>query len=92
VRQGDPISPFLFIIGLEALHVAFEKAVLEGRYSIIKLPNSGPSVSHLFYADDAIFLGEWSEENVHILAWLLRCFNLASGLKINFEKCKMVGI
>ncbi|XP_071717918.1 uncharacterized protein [Rutidosis leptorrhynchoides] len=43
-------------------------------------------ISHLQYADDIIFLGEWSRVNVHSLQYLLKCFELASGLKVNFHK------
>ncbi|GKB74270.1 hypothetical protein Tco_0935682 [Tanacetum coccineum] len=43
-------------------------------------------ISHLFYADDAMFIGEWSEQNLHNIVKVLNCFHLASGLKINIAK------
>nr|KAJ0214561.1 hypothetical protein LSAT_V11C400158790 [Lactuca sativa] len=81
LRQGDPLSPFLFIIAAE------EKGVFEG----IQLPRLGPNISHLQYVDDVIFMGKWSPENIKNIIRILRCFELASGLKINLAKCKLYG-
>ncbi|XP_021984670.1 uncharacterized protein LOC110880455 [Helianthus annuus] len=92
VRQGDPLSPLLFILAMEALHIATESAVNVGIFKGVKTPGEGPSISHLLYADDALFVGEWSEENFHNLARLLRCFHLSSGLKVNFSKSKVFGV
>lgn len=44
-----------------------------------------------FYVDDAIFLGEWKELNIRNIVRVLRCFFLASGLKININKSKLLG-
>ncbi|GJR29610.1 RNA-directed DNA polymerase, eukaryota, reverse transcriptase zinc-binding domain protein [Tanacetum coccineum] len=46
----------------------------------------------MFYADDAIFLGEWSDGNISTLIHVLKCFFHASGLKINLNKSKIMGI
>lgn len=63
VRQGDPLSPFLFIIAVKGLHMAMEMAKEKGLFQGIKLPQDGPVISHLQYADDVIFMGSWSIEN-----------------------------
>nr|KAJ0221007.1 hypothetical protein LSAT_V11C200075540 [Lactuca sativa] len=91
IRQGNPLSPFLFIIATEGLHIAMEEGKEIGIFEGIKLPNHGPSLSHLQYADDVIFLGSWSIENAKNLICILRCFELASGLKINMSKSKIYG-
>nr|GEX22641.1 hypothetical protein [Tanacetum cinerariifolium] len=43
-------------------------------------------------ADDAIFIGKWSKDNVNALLLMLHCFFLASGLKINVHKSSLTGI
>ncbi|KAJ0575244.1 putative RNA-directed DNA polymerase [Helianthus annuus] len=92
VRQGDPLSPLLFILAMEALHIATDCAVGEGIFKGMSTPGEGPTVSHLLYADDVLFVGEWSESNFYNLARLLRCFHLSSGLKVNFVKSKVFGV
>lgn len=92
VRQGDPLSPFLFIIAMEGLNVALKAAIEKGIFKGIKIPENGPLISHLFYADDALFIGEWSRSNLKNLARILRCFHASSGLKVNFFKFKVFGI
>nr|KAJ0194161.1 hypothetical protein LSAT_V11C800395240 [Lactuca sativa] len=49
----------------------------------------GLNISHLFYIDDALFIGEWSRSNLKNLARILRCFHVSSGLKVNFFKSKV---
>lgn len=92
VRQGDPLSPFLFIIAMEGINVAMAEAKEKGFFSGIHIPNNGPNISHLLYADDALFIGEWSRPNLKNLARILRCFHVTSGLKVNFNKSQVFGI
>ena len=64
----------------------------KGLFYGVKIGNGDPLISHLFYADDAIFVGEWSQNNLKNLARILRCFHITSGLKVNFHKSKVFGI
>nr|GEV83822.1 reverse transcriptase domain, reverse transcriptase zinc-binding domain protein [Tanacetum cinerariifolium] len=50
------------------------------------------SISHLMYADDVIFFGEWSWVNTQNLISMIRCFFLISGLKINVHKSNVLGV
>ncbi|GJS80706.1 RNA-directed DNA polymerase, eukaryota, reverse transcriptase zinc-binding domain protein [Tanacetum coccineum] len=90
LRQGDPLSPFLFIIAMEGLHVAMEDAMTAGLYNGFKI--NSLNLSHLFFADDALFIGEWSHNNVKSLVAILDCFHKVSGLKINYHKSKLFGV
>ncbi|GJR15654.1 hypothetical protein Tco_0798306 [Tanacetum coccineum] len=49
-------------------------------------------LSHLFYVDDAVFLGQWSNSNIGVIVKVLECFYRASGLRINMNKSKLMGI
>ncbi|KAK9067117.1 hypothetical protein SSX86_014442 [Deinandra increscens subsp. villosa] len=86
LRQGDPLSPFLFVIAMEALSCILRKAESAGLFSGVSLPNNGPSISHLLFADDVLFIGNWSASSLLNINRILRCFFLSSGLKINLSK------
>ncbi|GJR93592.1 hypothetical protein Tco_0265766 [Tanacetum coccineum] len=49
-------------------------------------------ISHLQYADDALFIGQWSLANANNLSSILICFHLAFGFKVNFNKSRLYGI
>ncbi|GJW08783.1 RNA-directed DNA polymerase, eukaryota [Tanacetum coccineum] len=49
-------------------------------------------ISHLFYADDAVFIGEWSQDNLKGIMNMLRCFSLLSGLSINIKKSHLLKV
>nr|GEY04183.1 RNA-directed DNA polymerase, eukaryota [Tanacetum cinerariifolium] len=91
LKQSDPLSPFLFILVMKSLHISFQRVVDAGLFTGIKINNS-IHLSHMFFADDAVFVGRWSDANIDILVNVLDYFNRASGLKINMCKSKIIGI
>nr|KAJ0215996.1 hypothetical protein LSAT_V11C300134550 [Lactuca sativa] len=62
LRQGDPLSPFLFVIIMEALHVDVLDAIDANFIRGIKIGNL--LISHFIYADDVLFLTKWPRANV----------------------------
>ncbi|GJX98275.1 RNA-directed DNA polymerase, eukaryota, reverse transcriptase zinc-binding domain protein [Tanacetum coccineum] len=92
LRQGDPLSPFLFILVMEGLHNAFEEAVGNGLITGVNIKNSTINVSHLFYADDVIITTDWNAKDMDNIIRVLHVFYLASGLKINIHKSNIYGI
>ena len=85
LRQGDPLSPYLFIIAIDTLQRILDTATedgvlspLRGRYANLRLS---------LYADDAvIFLNPVAEE-VTALFGILEHFGNATGLRLNMAKC-----
>lgn len=92
VRQGDPLSPFIFIITMEAFTFFMNKGCELELFKGLKTPHNGPILTHLLYADDVMVIGEWMSENADFIARFMRAFNLISGLKINFHKSFLYGI
>ncbi|KAJ0887886.1 putative RNA-directed DNA polymerase [Helianthus annuus] len=92
IRQGDLLSPFLFIFVMEAFSGMVRKACDSGSFDGVRLPNDGPKISHFLYADDAKVMGEWSLFNFKALRRLLRVFHLCSGLRININKSILFGV
>ncbi|GJV35595.1 RNA-directed DNA polymerase, eukaryota [Tanacetum coccineum] len=91
LKQGDPIAPFLFLLIMEAFHLSFNRAVEAGTFKGYKF-DSSLTLSHLFYADDAVFIGEWSQDNLKGIMHILRCFSILSGMTINFQKSQLLGV
>ncbi|GJX94112.1 RNA-directed DNA polymerase, eukaryota, reverse transcriptase zinc-binding domain protein [Tanacetum coccineum] len=91
LKQGDPLSPFLFILVMESLHLSFQNVVNTGLFKGVML-DSSLQLSHLFYADDMVFLGQWCDSNISIIVHVLEFFFRASGLRINMHKRKLMGI
>ncbi|GJW56437.1 RNA-directed DNA polymerase, eukaryota [Tanacetum coccineum] len=57
LRQGDPLLTFLFLLVMESLHVAFQRVIDRGMFvPILVEKNDLVPISHLFYADDAMFI------------------------------------
>ncbi|CAN1315223.1 LINE-1 retrotransposable element ORF2 protein [Linum perenne] len=91
LRQGDSLSPLLFISVMEVLSrmllMAQEEGLVSGFY--MNPGNSGEKANHLFFADDSLVFCEASATQVTNLAAILICFECISGLKINFHKTEM---
>ncbi|PNX59439.1 cysteine-rich receptor-like protein kinase, partial [Trifolium pratense] len=91
LRQGDPLSPFLFLIAAEGLTRMMQKAVGNGIFHGYKI--SDELLFHtLQFADDTILIGEGNWDNLWSIKIVLRSFELVSGLKVNFFKSKLYGI
>ncbi|GJZ05891.1 reverse transcriptase domain, reverse transcriptase zinc-binding domain protein [Tanacetum coccineum] len=92
IRQGDPLSHFLFILAAEGLNALVSEAVEKGIFRGVAVGEDNVTVSHLQYADDTIFFEEWNKENAKSLMCILKCFEEDSGLRVNYNKSKIYGI
>ncbi|KAL4319880.1 hypothetical protein GQ457_18G002580 [Hibiscus cannabinus] len=92
LRQGCPLSPLLFNIIAEVLSALLRKAASLGFFSSICIGSSSEGISHLQFADDLIVFCWTSEIEVKDIVRLLREFEVASGLKLNLKKSKLLGI
>ncbi|KAL6557468.1 hypothetical protein OROMI_017818 [Orobanche minor] len=92
LRQGDPLSPFLFLIVAEGLSLLVTKAVEEGLLEAASIGNDQVPVANLQYADDTIFMVSDNPGNAWAIKCLLKNFELASGLRVNFDKCSLMGV
>ncbi|KAL9687678.1 hypothetical protein QQ045_032085 [Rhodiola kirilowii] len=89
IRQGDPISPYLFIICMEWLAFACIQKQEEGRMVGVKICRSAPSISHLFFADDCLLFMKATLQNVVALKDILERFQLLARQKLNYDKSEM---
>ncbi|PNY15039.1 cysteine-rich receptor-like protein kinase, partial [Trifolium pratense] len=93
LRQGDPLSPFLFLLAAEGFNVLMEAMVARNLFTGYNIGGEGQiSVSHLQFADDTLLMGVKSWANVRALRAVLVLFETLSGLKVNFNKSMLVRV
>ena len=86
LRQGDPISPLLYNLVGEALNSMLVTASRKGIFKGITLKKGMDQITHLQFADDTVIFLDGSIELIKGIKKVLQCFQIISGLKVNFEK------
>lgn len=86
IRQGDPLSPYLFVLCMEKLSHSIQTAVEMGHWKPIQSSHSGPHSSHLFFADDLILFSEASSTQATVMKGVMNLFCSLSGQSVSFEK------
>lgn len=89
LRQGDPISPYLFVLCMERLSHMIERSVESKDWKPISLSRGGPKLSHICFADDLILFAEASVSQVQVIRKVLETFCGASGQKVSLAKSKI---
>ncbi|KAA3478618.1 reverse transcriptase [Gossypium australe] len=86
LRQGDPLSPYLFLICSEGLSALIRQAVGAGTFRGVKASRRGPEISHLLFADDSLLFGEATKERAIFLKEILKQYEQSLGQCVNFNK------
>lgn len=86
LRQGDPLSPYVFILCSEVLFGLCKRAQASGRLSGVRVALGSPRINHLLFADDTMFFCKTSESSCLALKRILGLYEAASGQKINSSK------
>jgi hypothetical protein len=90
VRQGDPLSPLLFVLAADFLQSMINKAKDMGLLHL-PIPTSFTSDFPMIqYADDTLIIVEGDTRQLFFLKGLLNSFSLSTGLMVNFSKSMMV--
>jgi hypothetical protein len=86
LRQGDPLSPFLFILGTKVLSRLFLQQESIGLLKGIKIARSCAPINHLLFTDDLIIFAKATSAEATVLTSCLHKYCLWSGQKVNNEK------
>ena len=84
--QGDPLSPFLFVLVVEVLSRLLHTASSGGLFRGLKVRKDEVHISHLQFADDTIVMCEAQLDYIRNVKKLLQGFQAISGLKVNYQK------
>ncbi|XP_019172447.1 PREDICTED: uncharacterized protein LOC109167833 [Ipomoea nil] len=86
LRQGDPLSPYLFIICAEGLSLILQQAQSLGVIHGCRVARGAPPVSHLFFADDSLLFFKANVQEVSAVKQCLEHYEKLSGQSINYHK------
>jgi len=92
VRQGDPLSPLLFVLAADFLQSLVNKAKC---MNLLKLPipmQTNQDFPIIQYADDTLIIAEGDTRQLLILKSIINTFSEATGLKVNLQKSMMLPI
>ena len=86
IRQGDPLSPYLFIMCMDFLGQLIQEKCEAKRWQPVKASQSGPSFSHLFFVDDLVLFGKADGRDCAIIRDVLDEFCSMSGQLLSITK------
>ncbi|CAM8887236.1 unnamed protein product [Rhodiola kirilowii] len=89
IRQGDPLSPYLFLICTEWLTSRLRELQSRNKINGVKICREAPEVSHLLFADDSMFFLRADIKNAVNLKEALKDYEKLSGQMINFNKSEI---
>ncbi|CAH9117813.1 unnamed protein product [Cuscuta epithymum] len=89
LRQGDPLSPYLFIMVAEGLSALLKKAEARGDIHGVAVCRGAPRVSHLLFADDSFLFFRATSEEAGIIKDILSVYEENSGQIVNYGKSSL---
>ena len=89
IRQGDPLSSYLFILCMEYLGHLIDKKCMEEVCKPLKASRDNIGISHLFFADDLILFAKVDEDSCETISEVLDEFCEESGQKVSVDKSRI---
>jgi retron-type reverse transcriptase len=92
VRQGDPLSPLIFVLAADLLQSAINKSFRQGILKAPFSPDYGMDFPVIQYGDDTLIIVPADQDQVRVMKDILEKYAQSTGLKINFHKSSMIPI
>jgi hypothetical protein len=86
LRQGDPLSPYLFLLCAEVLSSKLQVAKRNGWLRGVPTSVNGPRLTHLFFVDESLLFCKVNRREWHCLCEILDIYERASGQRLNKDK------
>ncbi|KAM2983667.1 hypothetical protein FF2_009561 [Malus domestica] len=84
-RQGDPLSPYLFLLCTEGLSMLIRNGLERGAINGYRVSPAGIPITHLFFADDSILFGKATTEEALGILNILKTYARGSGQELNMS-------
>jgi len=89
LRQGDPISPYLFLLCAEGLSSLILDSVNKKKLHGMQIAKGAPCISHLFFADDSLIFARANVTEAQHILEVLHLYEQGSGQIVNLDKCEV---
>lgn len=89
LRQGDPISPYIFVLCMEFLSSLINKKCEDGKWNKVKASRGRPRFSHTFFVNDLLLYAKADHGNSEAIVEVLDELCALTGQKISKEKIKI---
>ena len=86
LRQGDPISPYIFLLCVDGFSSLINDVARNHRISGVSICRVCPKITHLFFADNSLLFCKANSQECQNLIDILQLYEAASGQKINADK------
>ena len=86
ICQGDPLSPFLFLLCTEGLHGLIQHAANMGEINVFPLCRRGPALTHLLFVDDSLLFCRATSDECKKIIDILEKYEGESSQKMNKNK------
>ena len=89
LRQGDPLSPYLFLLCANIFSCALAKQEHTNKLTGLKIGGSSPPLTHLFFADDSFLFFKNNTKSLISIQSTLNWYYTLSGQTINLDKSEL---
>ena len=90
IRQGDPISLYIFVLCIERLSHGIHRAINIGTWRPIQLSKRGTPITHVFFVDDLLLFAEASCTQAAVINDVLNTFCVSLGTEVNKQKSQVL--
>jgi len=90
LRQGDPLSPYLFLFVADGLSTLIKSKVNAGTIQELKVCRNAPGISHLLFADDTLLFFKFVPEQAAEIKDVLQIYGRCTGYLYNPDKCSIM--
>ena len=90
LRQGDSLSPYLFLFVAEALSLLLQNACVNGTLKEFRLNKNAPGISHLLFVDDSLLFFKGSIDQALTIKNILNMYERGTGQLLGPDKCSIM--